>query len=258
MNPVLFHLYGPIAIHAYGTCIAIGALLAFYLFTQDQKVQKLITPQQVIAVVQCIFAGGYFGGRLLCMVSQHEYVEDIWFLFKFWEPGLSLLGGILGGIATLSIYLYTQKISFLSFFDRLSIYIPLIQSFGRVGCFFTGCCYGAPSNAWYAITYTHENHAAPLYYALHPAQLYSAIMLFATFIFLYFIQQHRTNKAGILACSYLVLISFERFTIDFIRWDRVFPSSIGILQLFSIHQWIALFVCTTATVALFILQNKKD
>lgn len=256
MNPVLFHIYGPLAIHAYGVCIALGGILAFYLFSQDKKAQKLLSFDQMVTAIQVLFLGAYVGGRLLIMLSE-DTPFDLFFMFKFWEPGFSILGSIIGVVTGLCIYLYNKKIPILTFADRISMYVPLLQAFGRLGCFFTGCCYGAPTTAWYAVTYTHENNLAPLLCSLHPVQLYSSALLFGIFLFLYFIQQYRSEKPGTLFFSYLILVGAERFILDFIRWDRVFFAAPGLLQIFSVYQWVALGICTTAAIALFITQNRK-
>lgn len=255
MNPVLLPLYGPIAIHAYGLFIVIGALTALFLFSRDKKIKKYVTSDQIATIVQIIIAGAYFGGRIIFMFS--ESITDLTLLFRFWEPGFSILGSILGIGILLPIYLQSNKIPGLLFLDRVSLYAPLIQGFGRIGCFFTGCCYGKPTDAWYAVTYTHENHVAPLFYSLHPSQLYSSTLLFLIFFLLYFIQQYRVKTPGLLFMSYLILISAERFLIDFVRWDRILLDSTKLGQLFSFHQWIALSIGVYAAIASCILLKVK-
>lgn len=258
MSPVLFHIYGPLSIQAYGLCIAIGGLISFYLLCKDSKIQRIVSESTLITSFQLIILSGYFGGRIGTMLSEPTTFKDPLFLFKFWEPGLSILGAIIGIIATLYCYFYIKKIPTLLFLDRVAIYAPLTQSFGRLGCFFAGCCYGLPTTSWLSVTYTNTDSMAPLHHALHPAQLYSSLLLLAIFFFLYLVQQHRSNKPGILFLSYIVLASIERFLIDFIRWDRIFTVQSPILQLYSIHQWIALAMACIATIGICIIHNRKQ
>ncbi len=257
MNPVLFKLYGPLAIHMYGLCIALGAIISFYLFNKDPKIKTYFSQHTLITVLQLIIIGAYVGGRVVCILTDYKSVDAWWLLVKFWEPGFSILGSMIGIALVLPLYLHLHKIPLLAFLDRASIYAPLVQTFGRLGCFFTGCCYGKPTQAWYGIVYTHQNHVAPLHCSLHPTQLYSSLMLFCIFLFLYFIQQHRTRKTGVIFLSYIILMATERFLIDFVRWDRIFVYEPTFLQLFSIHQWIALGICTLATIGAIVLSKSK-
>ncbi|MBI2353255.1 prolipoprotein diacylglyceryl transferase [Candidatus Dependentiae bacterium] len=257
MNPILFHIYGPLAIHMYGLCIALGGIISFYLFSHDRKIVPLISESVLVSIFQIILLAGFFGGRIGCILSQPEFFNDPFFLFKFWEPGLSVMGTIIGVAVVLGIYLFFKKISFLFLLDRISIYAPLAQSFGRLGCFFAGCCYGLPTESWFSVTYTHSNHLAPLHCSLHPAQLYSSIMLFFIFCGLYFILQYRIKTVGLLFSFYLFLVSLERFLLDFIRWDRIFIKDSAFFSFLSIHQWIALSTCFIAFLFVLVLSWKK-
>ncbi len=258
MNPVLLNIYGPLSIHAYGVCIAIGGLISFYLFSKDKKIAATISDSTLVTLFQIILIAGFIGGRAVCILSDPAPLDDPMFLFKFWEPGLSILGTIITTATALTVYLYIKKIPFLLLLDRMAIYIPIAQSFGRLGCFFAGCCYGLPTTNWLSVTYTHANHLAPLHCALHPAQLYSSFLLFLIFLFLYVIQQHRVLPTGVLFCSYLILVSTERFLIDFIRWDRVFFANPLSISPFSVHQWIALSMCLFATLTIVFLYRRKQ
>jgi len=255
MSPILFHIWGPLSVHAYGAFIALGVAIAWGLALADKPLKKIISLDDLVVSFQLMFLSGFLGGRIVCMLSQPEPVSDYLFLFKFWEPGFSILGSIIGIIITLTVYLYVKHIPILAYLDRIALYTPIAQSFGRIGCFFAGCCYGCPSSAWWAVTYQDPCHMAPLHVALHPAQLYSSFMLMALFLFLFFIGQYRFKKPGILFCVYLACASMERFLIDFIRLDRDFTLKSGFLSCLSVHQWIALAVCAFATVSIVVIKK---
>lgn len=257
MNPVLFQMWGPLAIHAYGVCIAVGALIGIFLLTRDQKLSKIVTQDQLMTTLQLIIVSGYVGGRLGFLISEFEPLQNYIMLFKFWEPGLSILGGIIGAFVALSGYLFWHKIPVLPFLDRITLYTPLVQSFGRVGCFFAGCCFGVVTSGWWGVMYTHAEHMAPLNVLLHPSQLYSAAILFVIFLLQYFYLQKICKTAGVLLCSYLILVSFERFLIDFVRWDRLF-FDYQYFSCFSIHQWIAVVMMMSAIFGLIVLKKQNN
>lgn len=258
MNPTLLTLWGPLAIHAYGLCIAIGATIALVLAMRDKKLASLIKPDDLITSLQLLIFAGYVGGRIVFLISEGIFFSHFDMLVKFWEPGFSVLGSIIGVFAILGGYLYFKKISILAYLDRIALYAPLVQSFGRLGCFFAGCCYGTACNAWWAVTYTHPDHMAPLNIAIHPSQLYSSAMLLGIFLLLYFVVEKRVKTAGVIVCMYTICAGLERFLIDFFRWDRLFFNN-DTHALISIHQWIGLFVSASACIMLFIIlrQSKK-
>jgi phosphatidylglycerol:prolipoprotein diacylglycerol transferase len=234
-------------------------MIGFFLLTRDVVLKKIISTDGLIATLQLMVLSGYVGGRLGFLISESYPLKDYIMLLQFWQPGLSILGGIIAILVSLGLYLWMKKIPILMYLDRVSIYAPLVQSFGRLGCFFAGCCYGVHSNSWWSVTYTHPLHMAPQFVPLHPAQLYSVVILFLIFLFLYFVLQKKSKTSGMLIFSYLFLVSMERFLIDFIRWDRLFFESEK-FSYFSIHQWIALAVALGAGIGLFwlIKQSKKS
>ena len=258
INPVLLHIYGPLSIHIYGICIAIGGLITFFIFCKDKKTQNLISENTIITIFQIILISGFFGGRIFEILSQPSQFDDLLYLFRFWEPGLSILGAVITTTLSLTIYLLYKKVSLLKILDRIALYAPLMQSFGRLGCFFAGCCYGLPTtNQFFSISYTNKNHLAPLNCSLHPVQLYSSLLLLFIFLFLYFIVQNKTQKPGLLLFYYLLLISIERFFTDFIRWDRIFINNSSSLSFISIHQWIALGICLISILGIFIISKRN-
>ena len=113
--------------------------------------------------------------------------------------------------------------------------VSLAQGFGRLGCFFAGCCYGRPTDAWYGITFTHSQ-MAPNGVSLIPTQLISsaADFIFAAVLMFY---ASKSPKKGRVASMYMVLYGIGRFSIEFLRND--YRGSVGIL---STSQFISIAV----------------
>jgi len=260
INPTLLHLWGPLSIHIYGVCIAIGVSIALWMISNDKKTLNLISYDNLTTSIQLMILSGYIGGRLFCMLNTLEFKQNYFLLLKFWEPGFSILGSIIGIIIITSIFLWIKHVPLLKFADRIAIYAPLVQSFGRLGCFFSGCCYGQQTTAFWAIIYQNQNHMAPINIPLHPTQLYSSITLLSIFLWLYLYAQKKIKQPGIIVCYYLMLISIERFVIDFWRWDRTWWSTTGYISYFSSNQWIAclLFLSAFSGVILLTIFKKKQ
>ncbi|HZW60783.1 MAG TPA: prolipoprotein diacylglyceryl transferase [Candidatus Babeliales bacterium] len=236
MRRTLVHLYGPFSIHSFGLMIALGLLVFTWLVLRHQGRKKIISSEQLIDVLLIGVVTATIGGRALYIFAEGARWDD---LLCFWNGGFSILGTVLSLLIVLPWYLYSRSIPILPFFDLVALYAPLMQAISRTGCFFAGCCYGLQTQVPWAIVYSDSESIAPLGTALHPTQLYSSIALLSIFLFLYYICQPLFKKPGQIVSLYLILISIERFSVDFFRGDQEFFANPS-LQLFSINQWIAL------------------
>ena len=223
MSPILLQLYGPFAINAYGLFIALGLMIALLLARKDPRKQSLITDDEGITLLSGGIIAGIFGGRILHLLMDPSQFTSWYDLIAFWEGGFAELGSLITVTIFLITYLYYKKISLLPLLDLIGTYAPLMQSFGRIGCFFAGCCYGAPTTVAWSVTYTHPASLAPLHQSLHPTQLYSAFLFFCAFMILYAISSTLT-KPGQCFMLYIMATSSIRFMVDFWRDDRIFTS----------------------------------
>ncbi len=256
MDPKLLHIYGPLYINSYGVAIAIGLLLLVYLASKDTILKKLLSSDELYTLIMLGICSGVVGGRLLYLATNWHDLSYWYEIFAVWQGGLSITGVILGVLITTCCYLWTHVIPLLAVTDRFAVYAPLAQTFGRIGCFIAGCCYGTVCNKAWAVTYTHQNVFAPLYLPLHPAQLYSALILFGIFIFLYCYAQKRKLKTGQLTFLYLMFAGAERFVVDFWRGDRTFfvTDTWGL----SVHQLLSGGIVVIACIALIVNQLREQ
>lgn len=234
MYPKLLHLYGPFFINSYGTMIAIALAIFTWLVNKDPRRAKLISSEQFYWMTILGIVSGILGGRLLYFILDANL--SLIDFFSLWHGGFAVLGSLIGVLSVAPWYLRKHNIPLLPFLDLIALYAPLLQSISRIGCFLAGCCYGKPSNVWWAVTYTNQACTAPLHIALHPSQLYSAFLLFLLFCFLYFFLQKKLHKSGLIVCSYIFFMATERFITDFFRWDQ----SSTIHSLVSSYQLVAL------------------
>ena len=124
----------------------------------------------------------------------------------------------------------------------------LVHAFGRVGCFFAGCCYGMPVE--WGHVYEQPAGNTPLGVPLLPIQLIESaclIVLFAAQIILLF---RFTQKKLVSTYFYMLSYPVVRFTLEFFRGD----AERGKL-FFSTSQWISILVFVTAIILIF--KDKK-
>lgn len=228
MYPVLLHIYGPLNINTYGVAIALGVILFIHYAFKDPVRCQLMTDDQFLYSIQGSILVGIVSAKILDILAAPQNYQSFYDIIAFWQGGFSILGAVLGISVFLIFQLIKLNIPVLKFLDVCALYAPLLQAFGRIGCFFAGCCYGIP--------FAQESTSSMLCSAFHPTQLYSAGLLFLLFLVMQYSARYRgCLKPGILFGFYLLCISAERFIVDFWRADRRM-----ITAALSFHQIIAL------------------
>jgi phosphatidylglycerol---prolipoprotein diacylglyceryl transferase len=233
-SPELIHIYGPFGIQAYGLFIALAIIITVYLIRKDKRFTELNLEPVYLNIVIVSIIAGCIGGRLLEVISEPQIYTHWYDWFALWTGGFSILGAILGIVTLVPFYLKKINVPILPTCDLVAIYAPLLQAIARLGCFTAGCCYGTPTHSIFAVIYTNAETFAPYGIAIHPTQVYSSIILFVIFLFMYFVGQKNLKRPGELFGTYLMLVAIERYYTDFWRSDRIM-----ITKWLSFHQLVA-------------------
>lgn len=259
MWPVSIPLWGSFAIHPYGAMIALGVLCFAYCVQTAAKRARFISIDQLHQLFMGATLAGIFGGRLLHIIGDWYTYASIIDFFKIWEGGLSILGAFIGVVSYALFYLKSHRIPVLPVLDLGALYAPIAMFFGRLGCFFAGCCFGAACDLPWAITYQYPGILAPLGTPLHPTQLYSALFYVLLFIALRYFFTRWCHIPGQLLMIFLFFAPFERFLNDFFRDDRIIGtgSSLIVTHTFSLHQWLALCMLISTGAGFLYLTFRK-
>lgn len=238
---------GPVTFHMYGLMIAIGFLAALTMTTRRGK-KKGYDEDIIWGIFFCAIFGGLIGTRLLYyIVELPQIIKDPSILWNF-KNGYVVYGGIIGGAVASYIYCKVKKAVFLEYFDLVMPAVALAQGFGRIGCFFAGCCYGRETDAWYGITF-HNSDFAPNGVKLIPTQIISSIGDFAICGLLLWYASKKP-QAGRVGAGYMLLYGVGRFCVEMLRND--YRGSIGAL---STSQMISI-VIVAAAVLLYVMAPK--
>lgn len=239
MQPTLLHIYGPFSIQWYGVCIVCAAIIFFVALKRDKKLTNIIHDEHLTDLFTLGTISAIIGGRLLYVLHNQDDFANWLDYFALWHGGFSILGSLSAILVTAPLFLKYHAIPISPLLDRVAIYAPILQGLSRIGCFFAGCCYGAQTDVPWAV------HCQSVW--VHPTQLYSTAHLLLIFCFLHFIAQHVVKKDGQLLSIYLLLVSFERFFVDFWRGDRELIA-LGNYTIFTINQVVALGLISIACV----------
>ena len=253
MFPILFEI-GDFSLHTYGLMIAIGVL--FGLFSARSEARRLeINEDRILDVIFYMIVVAIVTSRLFFVATRPAYFyANPLEIVMIWKGGLVFYGGFIGAALTLILYVRAHRLPLAKTLDIAGISIPLGHFFGRIGCFFAGCCYGKPTDVPWAVTFSHPDSLAPLGVALHPAQLYHAFGNLLIFLALFFIRR-RQRFDGQIFLLYLLCYGIIRSIIEIFRGD---DRGATILGLFSISQGIGISAALLALVLLIIFFKKKQ
>ncbi len=202
--------------HLYGIMIAVGILCCFILLffygkkrNIDSKFIDFVFYDAIAAI-----AFGFFSAALF--QATYNYIENPEAGFDL-GGGITFIGGLIGGIAIfLALYfIFRKKLSgrLLDILSFAPCCITIAHAFGRLGCFFAGCCYGKPTDSAFGIVFPTRPHLG----AVHPTQLYEAIFLFLLCAVIFLIVMKWHFKHGLSV--YLICYGMFRFGIEYLRND---------------------------------------
>ena len=153
------------------------------------------------------------------------------------------------------IFTRMYKMPTIDYFDTAASVVPLGHAFGRVGCFFAGCCYGMPYSGKFSVVYTTTAGMTPLNTPLFPIQLVESILLLITFGVLYTVTLKYPNKRGLPTILYISIYSVIRFVLEFFRGDKE-RGGIGFFSTSQIVSLLLLAGCISILVYVKKIRNK--
>lgn len=200
--------------HLYGLMIALGILACFgvlFYYGKKKKVEESFIDFMFYNAILSIVIG--FGAAALFQAT-YDYIENPADGFKF-DGDITFIGGLIGGVITFLVAYWIFRKRFKTrLVDVVSIApccILIAHAFGRIGCFFAGCCHGKETSGILGVQF--PNLPNPVY----PTQLYEAIFLFLLFGVCFLLVMKKDFKHNLSV--YLVFYGIFRFLIEFLRGD---------------------------------------
>lgn len=231
-----------IQIPMYGLCILTGlAAASFTSFFLSKK--KKLNFYDFIIISTCTISSAMIFAKLLYIFIEFP-------LAKFFEIILSILlgkdkantlagfvfyGGLIGSLSGYYIGCKLSKCRLSDFLNIFAVITPLAHSFGRLGCFCAGCCYGKETSSAIHVKFSSPLSSVATQTPVIPIQLYEASALLIIFAFNLYLF-HKKEK--LCTSFYLISYSVTRFFIEFYRGDF----QRGFLGFFSTSQIISIVI----------------
>lgn len=236
MNPILFSI-GNIHIYWYSIILFAAFSIGFFILLKCAE-KEGISKDSIYDYACYLIPICLIGARIYYVLFELEYyLNDIMAIFRVWEGGLAIHGGIFAGTIFTLYYTKKNNLSFFKLADILVICLIIGQILGRWGNFFNSEAYG-PETTLSFLQSLHlpefiidGMHIGGHYY--HPTFLYESLWNLIGLIILIFTKV-KSNKSGTVSCFYLIHYGIGRFFIEAMRQDSLMLGNIKIAQLISL------------------------
>ncbi|MCD8041080.1 MAG: prolipoprotein diacylglyceryl transferase [Clostridia bacterium] len=214
-----------IDIYLYGICMAVGIICCFIFLLWTASYKNFNEKSTDIILLMGVVATAI--GILFAMLFQsvYNYIDT-----GNWSFGsMTFIGGLIGGVGSYLIFYfaYTRLVAphakakwlkndmnatLADAVPFIPIGITIAHAFGRLGCFFAGCCYGVETDAWYGIKFETTSTTVV------PTQLFECIflVLLTVVMALLYFKFHFNCNFGVYCIAYGVW----RFVLEFWRGDN--------------------------------------
>lgn len=235
---IYFEFFGK-HIPSYGLMIVLGVITANIIALHILRHFKLDWNDFIILEAYS-FLGGFIGAKVLYLIVSYRSIEwkrilEPTYFNQLMRGGFVFYGGLIGGLLFVIIAGKVHKIEYIKHLTCFICLIPYIHSFGRIGCFLAGCCYGIPYTGVGAVVFP-SNSLAPSDISLFPVQLVEAfcLMVIALVVYWGLIKRRWSFTVEI----YLILYAIIRFILEYYRYDDARGHIAGLFT----SQWISILL----------------
>lgn len=259
-----------ITVKFYGVIIAFGFILAALFGGRKAYVWKMSLDSMVDVLIYGI-VGAVVGARLYYVAFQWDsYRDNLLSIFRIWEGGLAIYGGIIGGLITAYFVAKKTKLPFLKLLDLIGMALPIGQGIGRWGNFTNQEAFGINTTSLFGMTsdkivdYINSHQQEFIANGIemnpdlpvHPTFLYESVWCLLGFLVLYIVCQKFHKFDGQLVLGYGIIYGLERAVVEGLRIDSLYigDTNLRVSQLVSL---VLVVACTAITIYKFVKLNKE-
>jgi phosphatidylglycerol---prolipoprotein diacylglyceryl transferase len=237
---------GPLSVSPHGLGIAVGFLIGAQLMVRRARARGGPSETDIWNTLFWGLIGSMVGARVAYVIGHFSEVtdsgDDLLGIFRVWEGGISLLGGIVGGVLAGLPYARRHRLGFWRMTDLAAPGLALGIAVGRIGDLVIGDHLGKPTSFFLGWRCLGESggiapQSAEAYRAaveagsppslgcfdvvVHQTAIYdfiSAWVLFGVLIWL----GRRSLRPGALAIVFGLWYGTMRVITDFLRVDKTY------------------------------------
>jgi len=249
-EPNIILQIGSISLYLYGAMYVLGTIICILWIWKISKISfEVVSDLGAITLL-----GGVLGGRIFYIFAYNfsYYIENPLEIFAVWNGGMSIHGGLIGGIFAFIWFCKKNKLDWKTLADFLIPALAISLMLGRFGNFINGELVGRITTLPWGVNFGDGM-------IRHPSQIYSMIKDFIiAIIFLFIILKYKNNKFwgnGQLFFAFIATYGVMRFFVEFFRTP---DPQIGLLWLgLSIGQILSIIVIIIGITGVIQLQKEK-
>jgi prolipoprotein diacylglyceryl transferase len=246
---------GPISLHAYGLCIALGVVAAVWL-SSKRWVRAGGTSDDITAVATWGVPAGVVGARLYHVITDYElYTDNPWEALEVWDGGLGIWGGIAAGVLAGLWVGRRRGLALLPLMDAVAPGLALGQAIGRFGNYFNQELFGRPTGLPWALEVDVDHRPSEFlqFATFHPTFLYESLWNLSVVTFIVVIGPRLRLRPGSIFAVYVMGYTLGRFLVERLRIDQTHH----ILGL-RLNEWTSIVVFAVAAAFLFVNQRRRS
>lgn len=233
-------------IYWYALIILLGFLAGLLFVTATCEKQK-VKKDHVWDIALYGLIAGIIGARAYYVVFALDEMDTFWDIFKIWNGGLAIYGGIIGAFISSFIYCRVKKLETLRVFDVCVSGLFIGQAIGRFGNFVNAEVFGKETSLPWGMSI---NGGAPV----HPLFLYESLWNILGLLLLLVLRSNKKNH-GEVTCFYVLWYSVGRFFLEGMRNTEyilyVIPDILAASQL------VAVIAAIVAGIGFVMLHTKR-
>jgi phosphatidylglycerol:prolipoprotein diacylglycerol transferase len=224
----------------HGVLIAVGFVVGGLIFVRYSR-RADVAATMAWDIVTAVALGSLVGTRLVWVVGNWSQVGSVGEALKVWHGGMTLYGGILGGVVAGVVAARRRRLPVPRLLDYAAPALAIGIALGRASDLIIGDHLGKATGMPWGFRYLGTNppgEAPALGAVVHPVALYDLLLVSALFVVLVaFLRSPRA--AGSAALVFAAWYSAERLILDFFRTDPIRALGLTGTQLASIAVLLA-------------------
>jgi prolipoprotein diacylglyceryl transferase len=227
--------WGPFTLTWHGLFTAVGIIGGVWLsvwLAKNDGIPPEVGQEIALVGVPCAI----IGARLFFVFEHWDSFSDnpSNIVFGITEGGITLYGGLIGGVVGGALYAIFHKWPVAIGLDAAAPGLILGQALGRIGDLINGEHHADPSSLPWAVRYIHPNTLGEFGVAVHPTaggyELLGDLIICALLVF---VLRRVIKTPGWAFCSYIALYAIMRFFLSYTRTNEQVIGDIPVPQIVS-------------------------
>ncbi len=241
MSPVIFEISG-FEVRWY-SCLILLAVFVVYSLTLRESQKFGMSKNYIFNLLFWGLIFGIIGARLYYVIFNWSMFSDDWLeIFKVWNGGLAIHGGLIAGLITIIIYTKKYNVRTMRVLDFIVVPLLLGQAIGRWGNFFNQEAHGAATT----LATLQSLHIPDFIIegmtidgvVYTPTFLYESIVCAIAFFVLAIVRRGKYTKVGMMTACYLIIYGTLRFFIEMSRTDALMLGGFKVAQIVSVVMFL--------------------